>query len=336
MDFLENNTEELISNLKFIEWVKNPTLDLEAYWSKWLAENPHRTKEFESAKTFVTLLTFKVQKPSFATYQEVKTQLKESIETRISEQYRPAKAFNKIAWLQVAAVLILALGIGGFFITRQVSSSEVVYKTGYGEIKNIVLPDGSNIVLNANSEIRYDADMANKPKREVWLGGEAYFSVTHTKNNQKFIVTTPDKYCVEVLGTEFNISNRKTGNRVVLNSGSIKLHLQGKKESITMKPGDLVEFDQDPVKYVKKKSAPELYSSWKSHRLVFNDQRLDEILLQIENTYGVQVVVGDTSILKETFSGSIPNTNLDVVLSGLTQSFDLKMQRQGDKVVITK
>ena len=71
-----------------------------------------------------------------------------------------------------------------------------------GQRANLTLADGTNVWLNARSEMRYPAVFTGN-KREITLDGEAYFEVTH--NEDKPFVVQTNKCNVEVLGTKFNV-----------------------------------------------------------------------------------------------------------------------------------
>ena len=151
----------------------------------------------------------------------------------------PAKGKS---WLVAAAVTLLVLS-GGWFARDHVRYE--IYSTNFGQIQRLVLPDGSKVVLNANSTLRVPRFGFGETTREVYMTGEADFSITHTANHQKFIVHTAKNFDVEVLGTEFNVYARPRRSRVVLNKGKVKLHyLKGSEtDQIVMHPGDLVTFD---------------------------------------------------------------------------------------------
>lgn len=91
-----------------------------------------------------------------------------------------------------------------------------MYATQYGEQRVVELPDHSVVSLNANSTLRFRNDWSQaNTLREVWLDGEAFFSVQKQEGAAgpaKFIVHTND-LDVEVLGTRFNVSNRMAGGR---------------------------------------------------------------------------------------------------------------------------
>ncbi len=235
-----------------------------------------------------------------------------------------------------AAVVVLIVCSALFFFLSTYNKS-TVYTTAYGETKKVLLPDNSTIVLNANSRIEFSADWDQEKPREVRLDGEAFFSVVHTATHQKFIVHTCDNFSIEVLGTQFNVSRRKSKTRVVLNSGKIRLHLKdkatdSKEEAVTMQPGELVEFKKSPKQFIKKTVNPELYSSWTDNRLIFENTSLDELSTLLEERYGLQIVAGDTSLKDIRFNGDFPSNNLNILLKALAATYDLNITTRSKEI----
>lgn len=253
--------------------------------------------------------------------------------------YKKAGSKNSHS-LKFAALLRIAACLAGLamlFLSYKffVSSDKTVLETQYGEVLSYMLPDSSMVTLNGNSSLEYEAWESNSP-RTVTLKGEAYFSVTHKANNRKFIVSVPGKYNVEVLGTEFNISERENGSRVVLNSGKVKLDLEGNgAKDIIMKPGEMVEFRASENIH-KATVNTEVYSAWKDHKLIFDNTSLKEIKTILEETYGFKVKVKDKMLLEQTFTGAVPSENIEMLLIGLSKSTDLKVVRNGNFIEINK
>src|SRR6185295_2594805 len=138
----------------------------------------------------------------------------------------------------------------------------------------VVLPDRSTVILNANSHISFYKNWDQRPIREIWLDGEAYFSVVHKENHQPFRVSTAGGVAVEVLGTTFNVYHRAVETKVVLNSGKISLSFpfEAEEKKIVMNPGDLVEFKKD--KYSKRVVDPRLYASWTDKKIILDQTSL--------------------------------------------------------------
>jgi ferric-dicitrate binding protein FerR (iron transport regulator) len=239
-------------------------------------------------------------------------------------------------WARYAAIVTGVLLLA-FSFWKTSSTETISEKTAFGETKTVILPDGSTVILNGNSSLHYQTDFHQAEIREVWLDGEAFFSIAHLPKNQKFIVNTSDNFNVEVLGTTFNVLTREQKTKVVLNTGKIKLNIrpdESREEHLVMNPGELVEFDNLSTTYIKRRVNPEAHSSWKSKKMIFENTSLSEILLLLEHTYGLQVEVADTSLLSQKLNGTIPTENVEVLLEGLSHVFSLKITRDNQKVII--
>ncbi|MBA4056812.1 MAG: hypothetical protein C0490_19010, partial [Marivirga sp.] len=208
------------------------------------------------------------------------------------------------------------------------------FHTGYGETKNFTLPDGSNVVLNANSTLTLMSDWNDETPREIWLNGEAFFSVVHTASHQVFKVNTREGVTVEVLGTTFNVYNRTKETKVVLNSGQIRLDLPTAEthERILMKPGEMVEYKEQH--YKKKSVDPELYTAWTDNKIILNHTSLSEMVNMLKDNYGLEVKVADPRLLKQTVSGSMPLGDPEILLQQMAKAFQLKLEKDGNVIVI--
>ena len=243
---------------------------------------------------------------------------------------RPAPASRIRSWQ--AAALLAGLLIGGYLFYALLAPSFTVQQTAFGQTDTLQLPDGSTVVLNSHSEIRYATTWNSEDVREVWLKGEAYFSVQHTMNHQKFLVHT-DPLSVEVLGTTFNVNHRPGRTQVVLETGKIKLSTP-QQDSLVMQPGDWVELSEASPTLVRKSVNLQDYLSWRKQILVFNQTPLPEVAQIIEDYYGVEVRLQD-NLRSRTITGSIPTDNLTVLLRALSASMRIKVHQQDQQIVLS-
>ncbi|WP_247235710.1 FecR family protein [Telluribacter sp. SYSU D00476] len=236
-------------------------------------------------------------------------------------------------WYWVAAVFVgILLGSIGIYHYYQ-SSSLVQVTTDFGEIKTFVLPDGTEVVLNGNSELVYAADWEGDLLREVQLKGEAFFKVVHTRDHRKFRVNTTPDFSVDVLGTQFLVTNRASGKRVVLNEGKVQCNL--KKDTLLLKPGELVQFASEPSRYVHKQVDPSLYSSWTDHRLVLKNTSLKEISEMLAETYGLEVVADNPALLQRQVSGAVPMDDVSILLEGIASTCNLTIRQEEKTIYLT-
>ncbi len=242
-------------------------------------------------------------------------------------------SFRRVA---VAASVVVLLAALGYWLLPG-PAPRVTHRTGYGQTRAVALPDGSRVVLNGNSALSFPARWSTGGPREVWLDGEAFFAVSHRPDGQKFVVTTPGKLRVEVLGTQFNVYQRQQKTKVSLNAGAVRLHIgpAGGSSPLLMQPDELVEFDGRLERLTRKKVNAEMISSWKTKKLIFENTSLREVTQLLRDTYGLTATVSDPSLLEERFSGTVPNENLDVLLDGLAGLFDLQISRRGNTIQFT-
>ena len=161
-------------------------------------------------------------------------------------------------------------------------------RTNPGMTTSVELPDGTEVVLNSSSSLRYPSRFADD-KREVKLVGEAFFSVA--KDEKKFIVGTLNNSEIAVHGTEFNVEAYK-GSRTVqttLVSGKVSFSYvdNGRRNNVMMIPGQKVIYDIVREKVVVKEVNVDVETCWKDGRLIFRNTPFEDILKSLSKRYNV-------------------------------------------------
>ena len=232
----------------------------------------------------------------------------------------------------IAASLIFIVCFGFYLLKDQLFYD--FHTTSFGMTKNVLLPDGSEITLNANSSLKVPKDLATDQVREVWLDGEAFFSVVKRPGKIRFLVHTTN-LDVEVLGTKFNVNNRRGKTEVVLSEGKVKLvSLDNTSDPVIMKPGEFVSLSGKDAAFQKKKVEPENFTAWQSNKLVFEDTPLKVVAEKIQDYYGVDVVIVNDDVALKLLTGTLPNNDIGVVLRSLETSHNLKIARDGNRITI--
>ncbi|GAA5224943.1 FecR family protein [Membranihabitans marinus] len=237
----------------------------------------------------------------------------------LTKQPKAIRLLLKRWWALAACVVFMMMGI-------YLSSDWILYKnysTEYGETMTLMLDDKSQVVLNANSELRVPRWINLADEREVWMDGEAFFKVSKKANKRKFFVRTPD-LTVEVLGTKFNVSSRHKVTKVVLQEGKVKVKsnsING-EHALLEENGDYAEVDNKVGKIVTKKVDESLYTTWQLKRLKFENSELKSVMQSIEDYYGVQLNTSDTNVVVRKFSGTLPNDDLEAILKALSNIYN--------------
>ncbi len=236
--------EKLAMNRRFQRWVNYPTPKLDAFWAEWVAQQPDRKEAVKEARRLVRSMHFAddlTDTEIASTWIALQNRMHTVEQKHEPAIFRPLVAvWSNPVYGRIAAVFIGLLASVAllFAYLKETPQRELV--TGNGEVKTVQLPDGSVAILNANSRISFPEQWESNEPRKVQLSGEAYFEVTHQANHRRFIVQTADHFNVEVLGTTFTVLDRNGRNRVVLNSGKVRLEtgLAGENSALILKPGD--------------------------------------------------------------------------------------------------
>lgn len=145
--------------------------------------------------------------------------------------------------MRIAATLLIgALAFWIFY--NPIPFKEV--RADFSQQNHVILPDGSSVILNGNSSVRFKESSSTDEDREVWINGEGFFDVKHTLQDQKFIVHVSDAINVQVLGTRFNVKIRRGKTEVMLEEGKVQMNLNqaGIPDTVTLKPNQLVTIEK--------------------------------------------------------------------------------------------
>jgi transmembrane sensor len=315
MNYLLFEAEDFALDESFCRWVLEPAPESEDFWRNWLNDNPHKSRDIQIARQLVLLAACDDGiAPGAFTIDKIWQGIESGKQSHTS-------VFHVTGfWIKAAAAVILLLVVSGGYFYKRVQGQ--TYRTAFGESRRLLLPDGSLVTLNANSNLRISDRWSIAREREVWLEGEAFFSVSKIKRKglqAKFVVHTADLN-VEVKGTEFNVNTRKNQTQVALSEGLVHLFLCGigKKNEIRMKPGDLVDFSQNNKKLLVRHlvDASPVFS-WKNNRWTLNNTSLEEISSLIRETYGVTVTIDNDSLRYQKICGVVPTDNMEDLLSAL-------------------
>ncbi|MES2731132.1 MAG: FecR domain-containing protein [Bacteroidota bacterium] len=304
------------------EWAKDPAHEelFYEYLHEWELQNPQYQANIPKAIDQYRQLLYQPQS------------LPEPEATTLNQ--RPPHSRSRwLGWTVAASVLIL-LSLGAWF--SQDYFFFQTYATAYGETRLVSLADGSQVALNANSSLKVPRFGFGKNTRQVFLTGEANFSIVHTQDNQRFVVKTDSFFEVEVLGTEFTVSARAPQTKVVLTKGKVKVHYrktESPTEQLIMAPGDLITLNKQGQLRLKRVIHPENYAAWKNGRFVFENTTISEIIELLKNNYGLDVEVKGKRLMEQTLTGSFKAITADELLQALSEILEINVIRQDNQVI---
>jgi ferric-dicitrate binding protein FerR (iron transport regulator) len=224
--------------------------------------------------------------------------------------------------LIAAAIATIALitaiyALKDIFLYRSMS-------TAYGETRSIILPDGSLVSMNANTTVRYSRFGFGKSNRDVFLSGEADFTVTHS-GSKPFTVNTDKDLKVLVLGTRFTVYTRGEKATVVLREGKVQLQYEEEKKEqrLELQPGDLFTANKDKKTSVRHIANPENLSAWKDHEFLFEETSMSELAGMIKDNFGLSVHFDDQVLSNRRISGSLHADTATELLDVIAQLLNI-------------
>ena len=172
----------------------------------------------------------------------------------------------------------------------------------------LTLADGTEVWLNAETEIRYPVQFTGD-KRVVYLDGEAYFTVAPDKNKPFTVVSTHAS--VSVLGTQFNFRAYPDERDVqtTLVYGSVIMQSEKYKQQIKLVPGEQGVLEKNSAKLMKQEVNTYLYTAWKDGRFAFRDARLEDLFHILARWYDLSVFYQSPEAKDIRFTGDLNKTD---------------------------
>lgn len=323
------SVEDIIADETFQSWYFGTDKVKAAGWEAYMGANPGIAPLVAEARQVMDSLSVREKGIVREQHIAAEKRLLSTIVDSYEANPRVISIKRRRNWYWAAAA-VLILAVSGTMLWQNLGSAEMV-QTAFGEIREQQLPDGSKVMLNANSEITYSEGWHKGAEREVWLKGEAFFHVQKTPAKSRFVVHG-DQFDVIVTGTQFNVVNRQDKTNVMLTEGSVIIKTKDGKE-IAMHPGDFVEINN--LQPEKKAACEENVLAWRDRKLFFENTPLKDAARKIEDHYGVTIIIDGDSIGNKHITGILPNDNLDVLLQAL-EAMELRIDRKEKNIVITK
>ncbi len=226
---------------------------------------------------------------------------------------------NPYIFISIAASIVLIVTFY-FLFTRP----ETVLAPKGQQVSHI-LPDGSQVWLNADSEITYRAFNQND-ERKVHLKGEAFFSVI---KGGPFEVQS-DYGIVIVVGTTFNVNERDRALEVACFTGSVEVTNNG-GQHIELKAGEATRTKDNTFAPVAKFDS-EKEASWIKGDFYFDGVPLEKVLAELERQFDIQIIY--ESKTPRIYTGYFNNKDLDEALRLIFQPMSLQYKKGGNKIFV--
>lgn len=257
---------------------------------------------------------------------------KDRIYQKIGVRIQKEKKSNPVFRYVAAAVIVFAILSAGFLSDRIFAPNYIVQRTGKGEKRSVTLQDGSVVILNSASFLRYPDEF--RYVRNVELQGEAFFKVS--RNPQKPFIVTSGDLRTKVLGTSFNINSySKERASVSVNTGRVEVQYKDQERSkVVLKPNQQVIYDDK--KFTIQNSDSHDFSAWTNNTIVLKNKNLQEVARILENWYAVNISIEGEELKQLRVTGKYRDESLENVFKSIQILKNVKIDTLTSKQFIIR
>lgn len=224
------------------------------------------------------------------------------------------------SWRAIAAVFALLLLAGGAWLR----TGQTTINTLAQQKQEIHLPDGSTVVLNSLSTLKYNSRLWNW-QRQIELEGEGYFDVT---KGAAFSVNTPNGK-VQVLGTSFNVYVRRGNFDVYCLSGSVEVKPNGGYPQHILTPYEYIRIRNGSG--IKNTFSDATAPDWQKGQTSYQSVQLRRVLNDLEDQFDIRIDRTRIDVTRP-FTGVFLHESVDLALEMVLVPMEIRYERKGQEV----
>jgi transmembrane sensor len=347
------STEDFIQDDFFQQWVFSPNEESTRYWTNFLLHYPMQEAKIDEAREFLLAMNFEREVPE-SIIEDIRNNVNTAIDefelmqSRAKDAHKPTeRKRSRSTALRIfaplaASILLIGIFIGYFVVQKDISATlfETLEeeKASPGEKRHIVLADGSEVWLNADSKVRYSGNFSESKSREIYLEGEAFFDIA--ENEEKPFIVHASGLAIKVVGTAFNVrsyeKDRVVETTLVEGKVSIESVFEDSVFQVTLLPNQQALFRKDSGTLALEETVKtENHIAWKNGWMIFDDKPFSFIKETMERWYDVSIHMEDEKSLSCTFSGRFKDKTLQEVLEIFRSTESIQYRIEGKQVFIS-
>jgi len=254
------------------------------------------------------------------------------VHSRIEKTGRTAamKRMNVAIWSWAVAASVLVLA-GMFLYSWPFVTSDIRIASAENGKREIMLSDGSSVVLNASSELSYPSSF-NAAIREITLSGEAFFSVK--RDTLHPFVVHANGIDVRVLGTSFFVHSYigDTVSKVTVETGKVAVEDAESGTQCILMPDESATFFNSSHVFEKHAGAPD-NSFWKDRMLKFKRERLAKVAETVNKWYEPRLCVSP-EVADCKITARFENKSIEEIVATISGTLDISVTHTPDSIYL--
>lgn len=358
--------EDFVLDPEFQKWVLHPNRDSNTFWDDFLIKHPHFKKDIALAKKIVVNMSRRSARVSdeqlVSTWQRIE-QITETtdfdekepniiplnaettLKKHLEEVQYPNPRNGQQQFYRLVAILIITFGLSIcfnlYFSQKETPLAEIIpevmvenHLAPRGVKSSFNLPDGSKVMLNAGSSLKYVRGFESH-QRFIELDGEAFFEVA--KDISRPFKVKSGNSTTTALGTSFNIkAYADMPLDISLISGKVEVLISSEENQVfELEKGQAIQIKQGSERARVYTFDEDLILAWTNKTIVFKNTSIWQIKKMLENWYGVNIRFTNSPESDLEISGRFVDQSLENVLKGLSHSARFEFVIKDDQVFLT-
>lgn len=300
-----------------------PLADERARLDDWIGRSPTHAAAYEDAlRTWQDLAAMR----SSAGYRALlgTTTFRERIVTALSATRWVPAAVGVAA---VAAIAWVGLSFDLLPLLRQPTQ----VTTQLAEVRETTLPDGSHVVLGAQSQLSFQ--VTSRMRRATVVGGDAYFAIA--RDPQRPFEVSIDDVRVRVVGTQFEIRRRDDGLSVAVAEGTVDVLRPNGAAMVRLRRGEALTAG-DSMHSTIHAIEPADVAAWRSGRLLYDNAELREVIADTNRYARSRIVIADAQLESLRVTTSFRTSQVEGMIETLQATLPLVAERGADGSIVLR
>lgn len=331
MEKSETN-EELIYSLiidDLEQTISDADKQLLEEWRR-VAENNEKTyQDFADVQLNIDKLYRRNGFDPQVSWNTLNNKLEQQTDTELLE--KPKDKGGISLWLKVAAAVLVILSVGYYFI---LGNKYVVVNTTKSEVvSRVILPDGTELSLNAGTIIKYDKENFNTDRKLVLEQGEVFIHVTKHTGSQ-FRIDLGDVEARDI-GTSFNVVKNEAQASVIVEEGEVAMKRGIAGEQVLLTRGMLGVYHTGTKQLSRMNNTDPNYKAWVDKKFIFREMPFEQVAAQLKKVYKMPLIIKGDDLKSRKLTAKLHYQTLDSVLEVISASLQCKVVKEQNVYVLS-
>lgn len=308
------------------------TADERKELENWLRKDSENTKQFNEIKAIWEISGRISSAKTFDSITALAS-VHERIKKESNVKSIGGSNFNMKWALRIAAVLVISLLSIMMFYKSNIDNEFLTAQT-FEEAQKFILPDSSQVWLNANSKLIYPKEFDSEFRSVTLEQGEAFFDVTHDKKHP-FVIDNTD-FEIRVLGTSFNVKSYPHSNEitVTVSTGTVafKSNKLEKELFLTKNESGILNRKNNDLKETLVSN--QNIMAWRTRRLLFKDEQLTKVCEVLNDYFHTNIAIMNDKLTTLNFTGNFNEPKLNDILKVLENTLEVKITSSKNQIQI--